>query len=139
MNRLTRIIAPALAASLALAIAAPASAAQWEGQRNSHGYAYDNGIGREIAQLDRQVDIAKALHQISAREAASLERKVDGLQRLYRVYSRNGLSRGELNVLDRRIDSVKRDLARQAHDRDGRAERSRDDGHFAKGDDGHRR
>ena len=114
MNRLTKWIAPTLAASLALGAAAPASAAQWEGHR-------DNGheIGREIRQLDRQVDIAKARHQISWREAANLERKVDRLQRLYRNYSRDGLSRSELRVLDNRVDQVKRDLARQSHDRDG--------------------
>ena len=124
MNRLTKWIAPALAASLALGAAVPASAAQWEGHRNSHGY--ENGIGREIAQLDRQVDIAKARHQISWREAANFERKVDQLQRLYRIYSRNGLSRTELRVLDSRVDLVKRDLARQSHDRNGFARVSKE-------------
>jgi hypothetical protein len=110
MNKLTKLIAPALAASLALGAAVPASAATF----------YNNGanVKVEIAQLDRQIDIAKARHQLSWQESASLEKQVDRLQNLYRAYSRNGLTRAEVRVLDNQIDNVKQDLARQSHDRD---------------------
>lgn len=130
MNRLIKIIAPALAASLALGAAVPASAATWEG-RHEIG-RYENGrheIGRQIAQLDRQVDVARARHLISWRESARIEAKVDRLQRLYRSYARNGFSRGELRVLDNRIDAVKRDLTRQANDRNRFAYNNRQEHH----------
>lgn len=110
MNKLTKLIAPALAVSLTLGAAVPASAAPF----------FDNGsnVKAEIAQLDRQVDAAQARHQLSWQESASLEKQVDRLQKLYRTYSRNGLTRAEARVLDNQIDSVKQDLARQSHDRD---------------------
>jgi hypothetical protein len=118
MNKLIKIIAPALAASLALGAAVPASAATWEGRHEVGRYETSrHEIGRQIAQLDRQVDMARARHLISWRESASLGTKVDRLQKLYRVYARNGLSRAEVRVLDNRIDAVKRDLARQTNDR----------------------
>lgn len=110
MNKLTKLIAPALAVSLTLGAAVPASAATF----------FNNGanVKVEIAQLDRQIDIAKARHQLSWQESASLEKQVDRLQSLYRTYSRNGLTRAELRTLDNQIDNVKQNLARQTHDRD---------------------
>lgn len=110
MTKLTKLIAPALAASLALGITVPASAATFV---NSAG-----NVRIELAQLDRQIDVARARHQISASESATLEKKVDRAQKLYRTYSRNGFSRAELRVLDNRVDTLKRDLARQVNDRD---------------------
>jgi len=110
MNKLTKLIAPALAVSLTLGAAVPASAAVF----------FNNGanVKAQIAQLDRQVDIAKARHQLTRQESASLTNQVDRLQSLYRSYSRNGLTRAELLTLNSRIDTVKRDLVRQTNDRD---------------------
>lgn len=121
MNKLTKLIAPALAASLALGAAVPASAAT---------FVHSAGNVRvELAQLDQQIDVARARHQISASESATLQKKVDRVQNLYRTYSRNGFSRSELRVLDNQIDTVKRDLARQANDRDNFGHNGRGYGH----------
>jgi hypothetical protein len=109
MNKLTKLIAPALAVSLTLGAAVPTSAAVF----------YSNGanVKAQIAQLDRQIDVAKARRQLTWQESASLEKQVDRLQKLYRSYSRNGLTRAELRTLDNQVDNVKRDLVRQSRDR----------------------
>lgn len=110
MNKLIKFAVPALAASLALGATAPASAA-----------TFGNGAGNvkvELAQLDRQIDVAKARHQLTFQESTSLKTQVNRVQALYRSYARNGFSRAELRTLDNRIDAVKRDLARKANDRD---------------------
>ena len=110
MNKLIKFAAPALAASLALGATVPASAATFHNNANT--------VKVELAQLDRQIDIAKARHQLTFQESASLQTQVNRVQALYRSYARNGFSRAELVTLDSRIDAVKRDLARQANDRD---------------------
>jgi len=131
MNKLTKLIAPALAVSLTLGAAVPASAATF--------FNYGANVKVEIAQLDRQIDIAKARHQLSWQESASLDKQVDRLQKLYRTYSRNGLTRAEARVLENQIGSVKQDLARQSNDRDfGHGNFGHDGGHGGN-DYGHRR
>lgn len=105
MNILTKIAAPALAATLAIAVAAPASAAP----RFENGQA----LRSEIAQLDRQVDRALYRHQIDRREARLLERKVDRLQHTWRSYARGGFTRAELRQLDKQVDTVKWQLAKE--------------------------
>jgi len=101
-----------LAAPLALAAGAllttPASAATW----NNPGQ-----IRAEINQLDRQVDHARGL---SRSEEKRLEKQVDQLQKLYKTYARNGFTRGELNILSTRIDSVRNQLFRLSHNGNGR-------------------
>lgn len=121
MKTLKTLIAPALAASLLAGFAVPASAATWTVRSDIRG---------EIAQLDRQIDRARFTRQISPREAAGLARQVDQLHRLYALYSRGGLTRYEQAALDRRIDAIRFDLARQVHDRDNRPWRDgREDHH----------
>lgn len=114
-----------LAAPLALAVGAmlstPASAANFYDGRQ---------IRAEINQLEREVDHARGL---SRSEEARLERKVDQLQKLYHTYARNGLSRGELNVLNTRIDTIRNQLAKASHDWDRR------DGHRDSHRDGYKR
>jgi multidrug resistance efflux pump len=92
---------------------------------------YGNGanVKAEIAQLDRQIDVAKARHQLSRQESASLESQVNRLQKLYRTYGRNGFSRAELRTLDNQVDNVKRDLVRQVNDRDNSGHNGRGYGH----------
>ncbi|WP_054531981.1 hypothetical protein [Erythrobacter sp. SG61-1L] len=109
MNRLAKLIAPAIAASLVLGAAVPASAASWQGR---------DSYRQEIAQLDRQIDRAQERRLISQREADRLERKVDQLQNLHARYAKNGLTRTEERILDQRIDSVKRQIAAEVADRD---------------------
>jgi septal ring factor EnvC (AmiA/AmiB activator) len=111
MTKATKIVASALAASLALGVAVPAAAAPW----NAPGQ-----LRSEIAQLDRQVRQAEARRVISQREAAQLDRQVDRLQDTYRFYARGGFTRSELSQLDRQVDQVKRQLAVSAHDANGR-------------------
>lgn len=109
MNRFTKLIAPAIAASLVLGAAVPASAAPWHGRDNYR---------QEIVQLDRQIDRAQERRLISHREAERLERKVDQVQKLHAAYARNGFTKSELRILDQRIDSVKRQIAAEIADRD---------------------
>ncbi|HTN13906.1 MAG TPA: hypothetical protein VL094_03785 [Sphingomonadaceae bacterium] len=109
MNKLTKLIAPAIAASLVLGAAVPASAAPWQGRNNYR---------QEIAQLDRQIDRAQERRLISHREADRLERKVDQLRNLHVRYAKNGFTKTELRILDQRIYTVKRQIASEVADRD---------------------
>lgn len=106
MNKKFLFAAPLALAAGAL-LSTPASAARFNSASQ---------IRAEIVQLDRQVDRARGL---SGREEQQLERKVDQLQALYRSYARNGLTRGEINALSARIDSVRDQLFRQSNDRNG--------------------
>jgi len=111
MTKLTRLTVSTLAASLALSVAVPASAATWHGRED---------LRAQIAQLDRKIDQAEKRHLISHREADRLEKKVDQLQQLHRNLARNGITRAEQRLLERRIDAVERQVARELNDRDGR-------------------
>ncbi len=71
MKFTAKIAASALAASLAMGVAVPASAAVWD---------KPGELRSEIAQLDRQIDRAEARRTISRREAAQLNAQVDRLQ-----------------------------------------------------------
>jgi len=117
MNRLTKIIAPVLAASLALGAAAPAFAAPW----NTGG-----DLRKQINQLDRKVDQAERRHLISRQEAGRLDRLVDQLENLHARYAKNGFSRTELRTLDQRIDTVDRQIDSEIRDRDGQRGHDRD-------------
>jgi hypothetical protein len=101
-----------LAAPLALAAGAllttPASAASW-----NNGYQ----LRAQISQLDRQIDRSRGL---SHSEENRLHNQVDQLQKLYTRYARNGLSRGEISVLNTRIGMVRNQLIRQSNDWNGR-------------------
>ncbi len=121
MNRLTKIIVPALAASLALGAAVPASAAPGR----SEGF----GVRQEIQQLDRKIEQAEQRRLISRDEANKLDRSLNQVERLHQTYARNGLSRAELRTLDNRLDAVERQLTREIADRNGRGGRDRYDDH----------
>ena len=107
MKTVNRIAASAIAASLALGVAMPASAAV---------YDRPGQIRAEIAQLDRQIDRAEDRRILSRREAAQLNAQVDRLQAMFRSYARGGFTRYELASLDTRLDAVKRQVAIQARD-----------------------
>lgn len=105
-----------LAAPLALAAGAllttPASAANWNNGRE---------LRAEINQLDRQVDRARGL---SRSEENRLQNQVDQLQRLYRNYARNGLSRGEVSVLNTRIGMIRNQLFKLSNNWNDRNDRN---------------
>jgi len=112
MKKFTKIIAPALFASLALGAAVPASAQPWQKPGR------DN-YSQQINQLDRQVERAEQRRIISSREASVLDRKVNQLNLLHRKLSRDGLSRSERQTMDQQIANVQRLIAREAVDRNG--------------------
>lgn len=112
MNRLTKLISPALVAAVALTAAVPASAAPWVQDARQ--------LRNEIVQLDRQIDRAEHRRLLSTREANQLERKVENLKDLHARYARNGFTRAELRILDQRIEIVKRQVQREIADRDSR-------------------
>ena len=112
MNFTKTLLAPVLFAALAAGTALPVSAA---------AYGNGNQLRRDISQLDRQVDQARARHVLSGREAASLDARVRTLDATWRSYARGGFTGAETRSLENRIDQVKRDFARQATDRNGRA------------------
>lgn len=107
MRKLTFAATAALA--MAATFATPAAAApNW----------HTNGaeIRRDISQLDNRIDRALKNRTISRVEAQRLQRNVDELQRLYSVYSRNGLSRSEIQTLQIRIDRVQQQLRHERRD-----------------------
>jgi chromosome segregation ATPase len=108
MTPATKRVTSALAASLALGIAVPASAAAW----NAPGQ-----LRQQIAQLDRQIDRAEANRTISRWEARQLDQRVANIRAMFNSYARGGFTRQELKNLDNRVDEVKRQLAIQKRDR----------------------
>ena len=115
MTNAKKIVASALAASLALGIAVPASAA-----------GYNAGALRsEIAQRDKQIDRAEARRTISHREAQQLDRQVDRLQNTFRAYARDGFTRYELASLNNGIAQVRNQLRSQRWDGNNRADAGR--------------
>ena len=115
MTTANKLVASALAASLALGIAAPASAAVFN----------PGSLRQQIAQLDNQIDRAEARRTISHREAQALDRQVDRLEDTFRSYARGGFTRYELANLDNRIEQVKRQLRFERRDGDRRADAGR--------------
>jgi septal ring factor EnvC (AmiA/AmiB activator) len=115
MTTAKKIVASALAASLALGIAVPASAA-----------VYNPGnLRADIAQLDSQINRAEARRTISRREAQKLDRQVDRLQDTFRAYARGGFTRYELASLNNGIAQVRNQLQAQRWDGNRRADAGR--------------
>ena len=112
MNLTKTLFVPVLFAALAAGTTMPASAA---------AFGSGNQLRRDISRLDRQIDRAQSRHVISGREAVSLQSRVRTLDATWRAYARGGFTRAETRSLDNRIDRLKRDFARQATDRNGRA------------------
>lgn len=110
MTRLTKLVIPALAASLALGVAAPASAAPWNAQN----------FKQEIAKLDRQVEQAERRNLITRSEARQLDRLVGQLERLHRNYARDGFTKGEARILQNQINKVEKQIASEIDTRNKR-------------------
>lgn len=127
MRKLSKIIAPALVATLALGGAMPAQAVPYRGDsrhvtaprpttpvRNTH-------IRQEINGLNTAIDRAAARRTISQREAQGLRAQTRDLQRLYASYARNGLTRGEVQALESRVNRIQ--IALRAERRDWNSRR----------------
>ena len=127
MRTLTKFIAPAIAATLAIGSIAPASAAEWHRDNRVEASRFNparaTSIRFEIRDLRQDIARAAARRMISQREALGLQRDVAGIQRLHAIYARNGLTRSEMNTLERRVDRVRAELRMERLDRDNRSDR----------------
>ena len=141
MRTQTKFIVSAIVGSAALAAAVPAQAQSYP-QYGNGGYQqsrdYDNdryenrddrryddrgqahAIRTQIEQLERRIQRTDGRDRISEREAASLRRAVQSLRQQYRDYSRNGLTRREVQVLQNRIQQVRQRIGYERRDHDGR-------------------
>jgi len=126
MRTLTKILAPAIAATLAIGAVAPATAAEWHRDTRSEASRYtparNTSIRYEISDLRQDIARAAARRMISQREAIGLQRDVAGIQRLHTLYARNGLTRSELRILENKVERVKAELRMERYDRDGRSD-----------------
>jgi len=137
MKTLTKLAAPALAAALALSVAAPAQArdagpgfhkgspsARYMDEFRPHampGKRFGNfGFRAEIADLQRDIERAAALHRISWREAQGLRKEANRLERMYWSYSRGGLNHRELAKLDYKLAKLRMALRHDKWDRNHR-------------------
>lgn len=115
MPKLITMVAPALVAALGLG-AMPAQAHD----TGRYTQVRKADIRSDINDLRRSINQAAARRAISPREANSLRAEVRTLQSLYTSYSRNGLSRAEANVLERRVDRIRVALRLERRDSDRR-------------------
>jgi len=105
------LLISALAVAGTMVVAAPASAAHY------NGYTQIQGQIGQLADL-----IARARHRgtISPREANGLRRQAVTLQRNYHVLARNGLTRREFALLQRQVQQIRYNLRVERRDVDRR-------------------
>jgi hypothetical protein len=134
MRKFTKIVAPALFATLALGAVVPAQAQNHDrhdqryDNRNDNGRqnagrptpGRDNQIRADINNLNRNIDRAITRRTISNREATGLRREVAEIQRLYTQYARNGLTQTEQRTLRNRVDRIENVLRNERRDNDNR-------------------
>ena len=104
------VVALSVSLSASLSVSLSAQAYPTQGRNQS--------IASQIDELQRAVNRSDRRDRISGRDAWNLRRDVQQLSRQYRLYSRNGLSRAEYRILDKRIDSIRARLHVKRHDRD---------------------
>ena len=112
MNIRNRILASAIAATLAVGAAVPASAQA----RNSDGHQFR----QQIAQLEHRVDRNRGL---SNREARQLDRQISQLKSQYNRFARGGFDRRESQAMQRMIADVRYAIVAQARDSNNRQAR----------------
>ena len=115
-----KIVISAMIAGAAV-VATPAAAQSW-GYAQNRGYnSYNaNGVVQQINQLQNQVQQAQRRGAISPREANGLRRQVTNVQRNLRLYSRNGLDRREVGILQAQVNQVRQALRTERRDLDRR-------------------
>lgn len=119
MRKITWFAAPALVAALGISAIAPASA--HESPRHEaarYTPVRDASIRSDINDLRRDIDRAAAHRAISEREARGLRREATDIRRLYASYARDGLSRWEVQSLQRKVDRVHVALHMERRDHD---------------------
>jgi hypothetical protein len=99
----------------ALAVGAPAAAQGWSG--NAGGYG---GIDAQVEQLQVRLQAGVQRGRISRPEAMQLHQQLRSLSQLERRYSRDGLTRGERQDLQRRIQDLRQRIQIAERGRDGR-------------------
>ena len=108
-----QFLAMAVAAS-ALAVAAPASAQQWQ------------NINQRQANLDQRIDVGVRNGSLTRNEAVRLRGEFNDLVRLEARYrSSNGLSMSERRDLDMRFDRLSSQIRYERHDRNDRWDNDR--------------
>ncbi|MBW8785775.1 MAG: hypothetical protein JF593_14260 [Novosphingobium sp.] len=124
MPKLSKIVAPALLASLALGVAMPAQAQPFSGRDRPHYGYVDSGrveaMRAQIDDLQRRIDGNAWRGRISDREASRLRMQVYRLRDEFRGLSRHGLSRDETRMLQNRIDTLRVRLQFERQNRDHR-------------------
>jgi predicted RNase H-like nuclease (RuvC/YqgF family) len=129
MRKFSTLIASGLVAATALtalpAQAQPYGHDRYDQRHDGHHDQYYGGgqaqaIRVQIDNLQQRVERVDRRDRISEREAAALRRDVYRLRQQYRDYSRNGLSRREVQVLQDRIQNVRQRLQYERRDNDGR-------------------
>lgn len=119
---------PLAIAAATLAIAAPAQARDnyRENHRDNRVAAWqltparNAEIRQDIQQLRSAIDRAAARRTISQREANGLRNEARSVQQLYASYARGGLSRGEVQTLQNRVNRVRVALHQERRDWDSR-------------------
>ncbi|MFN3559035.1 MAG: hypothetical protein ACK4UQ_07080 [Brevundimonas sp.] len=118
-----KALIPALVLAAA-SVAVPAVAsAQSRHHDNGPRYEQNRGwqpIAQRKYQLDQRIDVGQRNGQLSRREATRLRGELNGLVRLEYGYQRGGLSLRERQDLDRRYDSLSRQVRAERRDRDNR-------------------
>ena len=115
MRTITRTLAPALMAALALGIATPSFAHPMRGDRDS---GRTEEVRNQIDDLARTVNRNDNHDRISEREARGLREDVRSLRMQFRAFNRDGLSNWEYRRLEQRIEVIRHRLHGE-RDRDG--------------------
>ncbi|WP_209348327.1 hypothetical protein [Pontixanthobacter sp. CEM42] len=130
MQTSTKLLAPLMAAPLAIAMAAPASAGPNNGWSETRQAPYarqhrdrysDPRIERRLDRISREIRQARRSGELSRYEARILRQKLRTAERGYHAFARNGLSRRDIRVTMRRISNVRQDLSDRRYRYDRRA------------------
>ena len=127
-----KVFISVVAATSALAFAAPASAQNYPGQQAPYGNAYGyNNYGQvrrlqaQIDQVQRHISRLDRRNILSEREANRLRNESRDIERQLRYMARNGLNPNEANSIHYRINRLEQRIAYEARDgnRWGRSDR----------------
>ena len=111
-----KIAGSALVASLALGLAAPASAAPYG--YHSQGWNSGHELRQQIAQLDRQVDRARRSGILVGREGAQLAQRVNRIEHKWYEFSHRGFTRTETRQIQVMIYEIERRIDLRARNSD---------------------
>lgn len=124
MAKFKTLMIPVLAATTAAVAIGAALPAAAQSYRHAPVYESRHDGWRSIHQrkynLDRRIDQGVRTRQLSVREASRLKNELNSLVRLERAYQRDGLSRRERMVLDRRYDALSAKIRYERRDHNGR-------------------